>query len=1122
MTERRESNATSFCSEYNSMPNPDYDFFIRQMVDDSVDQNVSISKDRFSSENYNELAFVSQTQSSQKNINTIEKFQNAWKKLDLAQKEISENLISDNAREFLNDAQMSNETLETFRKMHGNECSDKNQQDIVKKINSVKLDLVKILSNENANQNEDHKTETEEKSPRFSDKRSKMRHTHSGQSIDSVNSFLEKEARYSELYNYTSANILIDGNNTPEKFKENVQHNFKAGSENNNLKGAKLMENVDYNFQEKTKPASYNNQIEFSKKKSIGSPVQNRNTQSINTNFSGNLLDKAKDKDEYAQKREEVWLMFHHLDQTFAQFTNKTSETDNKSKFEKKLKSVLENDLKNINIHLHSYYDKDLTDKVQTLQRSNESPNNKIIEDEPLDFRNRNLDQNISNNQIRKFNSTDKFSHKPRVYDDNFFDSGKIYERVNSAKNFSSLAKSDYMTQNIHQIKSFNVLDQDEKEESPRSNVLKAAEKDLPDKNTSRKNILELTQQLKSSNGYKQNDQEFPSKSNIYKRKSLRNSEFNSKKDTTYRSKMLNSGRDHKVAPNSYNNFLVERSLNIKDYKQKKTGNQMNVEIEHNDPNRSQSSINVTSPSSTYYSTRTDNVHNIHNDLKYKSASRGIVSTLKKLRGNKSINIITSLNLSPNKIPMCSFDSKNYPDRKTSKDKGSKNEILNNMVKPANVISDILHKHKSLNMDSIGNDENMWGSNKDSKNSRKKKQNNANKVNSNKFSNPKLNKLVSNYQLENSFKLQESSNQENLPLYESQTMDIPSEFFKKSTLKEIDTTKTDKILSKLYKSDNKQDLQSPSIDQRSVQTTNKKKKTYSEMHNEHKKSSNLSSTSRKFQRLNTCRSSDKKLLVLPEDKEASNKSSYQRSATTREKKNMSSYRSQSLKKRQEKYQNVIDERYGYAIDDNKKFEFKDGYVKEEKKLDNVQLGFKTLDNPSKFKPEIIDRLKTFQTNESLQVDSKISKNQTEESIEDKNDYKIQNFEKLDDKNIEYINNYLRRTESNKTNTQDEKISIKNASKDLDQKTKSKSSSRRNLDKPEQADRMFIDLNSEHEKTLDSIELYKDALPRKYSSPKRFLSHEINDGQDVETDLKEAQNLIDNLKKFFDNSPFNKN
>ena len=184
----------------------------------------------------------------------------------------------------------------------------------------------------------------------------------------------------------------------------------------------------------------------------------------------------------------------------------------------------------------------------------------------------------------------------------------------------------------------------------------------------------------------------------------------------------------------------------------------MNVEIEHNDPNRSQSSINVTSPSSTYYSTRTDNVHNIHNDLKYKSTSRGIVSTLKKLRGNKSINIITSLNLSPNKIPMCSFDSKNYPDRKTSKDKGSKNEILNNMVKPANVISDILHKHKSLNMDSIGNDENMWGSNKDSKNSRKKKQNNANKVNSNKFSNPKLNKLVSNYQLENSFKLQESSN----------------------------------------------------------------------------------------------------------------------------------------------------------------------------------------------------------------------------------------------------------------------------------------------------------------------------------------------------------------------------
>ena len=126
MTERRESNATSFCSEYNSMPNPDYDFFIRQMVDDSVDQNVSISKDRFSSENYNELAFVSQTQSSQKNINTIEKFQNAWKKLDLAQKEISENLISDNAKEYLNDAQMSNETLETFRKMHGNECSDKN------------------------------------------------------------------------------------------------------------------------------------------------------------------------------------------------------------------------------------------------------------------------------------------------------------------------------------------------------------------------------------------------------------------------------------------------------------------------------------------------------------------------------------------------------------------------------------------------------------------------------------------------------------------------------------------------------------------------------------------------------------------------------------------------------------------------------------------------------------------------------------------------------------------------------------------------------------------------------------------------------------------------------------
>lgn len=101
------------------------------------------------------------------------------------------------------------------------------------------------------------------------------------------------------------------------------------------------------------------------KKASFPEIIGRTSMESKNTSPSDFTTINFKHKDDYARKREEVWTMFKHLDETFAKFGQKLNDDDGKTGFEETLKTVLEKDLKNINIHLHNYYDKPLNDKIQ-------------------------------------------------------------------------------------------------------------------------------------------------------------------------------------------------------------------------------------------------------------------------------------------------------------------------------------------------------------------------------------------------------------------------------------------------------------------------------------------------------------------------------------------------------------------------------------------------------------------------------------------------------------------------------------------------------------------------------------------------------------------------------------
>lgn len=338
---------------------------------------------------------------------------------------------------------------------------------------------------------------------------------------------------------------------------------------------------------------------------------------------------------------------------------------------------------------------------------------------------------------------------------------------------------------------------------------------------------------------------------------------------------------------------------------------------------------------------------------------------------------------------------------------------------------------------------------------------------------------------------------------------MPADFFNSIQNKANKLTINNQNNKNLYQS--KKDIEQPSSrrDYKKSITTDKKKKTYYEMHNQYKKNTNLAGNPRKFQKLNTCRSTNKKISILPEGIKNSIKRVNQKATTTRDKKSIDLFNNKKFTKRHENFMNMFDGRYGYDTQNSNKFNFKNGYENEAEKNDpiiNLISDKNTISNSHSYK----------------KVDSNHMQNPSEISNDNKSNEKTLNFDKLTNNSKSYINNYLKRTESNKTNTLNEKVNIMETNvqeKDLDETSTHKNSPQRcgSMMKPDSLSN-FSD-NQDEEQTKDLIELPQDTLPRKLSSPVKIPILAADGMQDVETELKEAQHLIDSLKEFFINSPF---
>ena len=160
MADKNISNSTSFCSEYDVMPNPSYDFFIRDLQTQSNQQGSGTINliDTMTSDKFLDYNIASQDESLSTNNDYNEKYQNALHKLELARKELSENLVPESFNLKLNEAQNINETLKNFEKMRNNDHNDQDLKEVLNKIDSVKTDLVNLLGKSN-NKFNDQKNE---------------------------------------------------------------------------------------------------------------------------------------------------------------------------------------------------------------------------------------------------------------------------------------------------------------------------------------------------------------------------------------------------------------------------------------------------------------------------------------------------------------------------------------------------------------------------------------------------------------------------------------------------------------------------------------------------------------------------------------------------------------------------------------------------------------------------------------------------------------------------------------------------------------------------------------------------------------------------------------------------
>lgn len=285
-------------------------------------------------------------------------------------------------------------------------------------------------------------------------------------------------------------------------------------------------------------------------------------------------------------------------------------------------------------------------------------------------------------------------------------------ERIHSENLYDSSAKSDDMINVDHINKTSLTKNNSEICQTPidRKTSPKPSTKDIKFLNNGKKNIFELNLWLKSSKKQKSSyEVTFPIKKNLYKRNPSLKHKLLLKKDTTVRDKipkMTTTNREQSNADQSYYAFLLEKSLNLKDKKKinHETKNKSSSLIRNNENSRSASSMNVTSPSSTYYSTRTENVHNYFIEKPTKKATYFNEKPKKNFKSN-SINPLSSLHLSPKKVYLSNYNINKSSEAKNDnsssefnvqKEKETKKAKLSSMIKHVPVVKENLKSHKSV------------------------------------------------------------------------------------------------------------------------------------------------------------------------------------------------------------------------------------------------------------------------------------------------------------------------------------------------------------------------------------------------------------------------------------------